>query len=230
MLAYEIDSVAFISCVFTNNHIVRFPAASASSTYNSTAAGSLSLFAQRRPGNFLVLSSRFFNNYAEIDELVLDYAQGGAISIRALGNYTQVCIEQTVFDSNRAENDGGAIAVTMGNGTFNAALVISNSTFYNNSCAHPLCSGGAISIAVKEKSLYNVIEIISTSFTSNNASTGGAVAVSTADNVEGSDNDTLMIINCTFSGNTAYYDGTALGAYSLVLVDEISLSIQVQNW
>eukprot|EP00731_Ephydatia_muelleri_P037367 Em0452g2a len=100
----------------------------------------------------------------------------------------------------------------MGNGTFNAALVISNSTFYNNSCAHPLCSGGAISIAVKEKSLYNVIEIISTSFTSNNASTGGAVAVSTADNRQHS----LLRRHCA-------------RGYSLVLVDEISLSIQVQN-
>lgn len=227
VLTYEIDSVAFISCVFSNNRIVGFAPASASSSYNSTAAGSLSLFAQRRSTNLLVLGSRFFNNHAGI---MLDYAPGGAISVRALGNCTKLCIERTVFDSNSAADDGGAVAIAVGNGTFNTAVIINNSTFTNNSCAHELCSGGAVNIDVKDTSLYNVIEIIGTRFTSNSASTGGAVSVSTADNVDGSDNDTLMIANCTFSANTAYYDGTALGVYSLVLVDEISLSVQIQNW
>ena len=226
MIAYETGLVVFISCSFYNNHYYGSATPIAYIFDNTTAAAVVSLFAQRQSVVALVLDSKFFNNSRGDSEL----AQGGGINARALGNNNQLCIEGTEFDRNSAYFDGGAIAIVVGNGTSNTAVVINNSIFRNNSCMGELCSGGAVDIDIKDSTLYNRVEITGSSFITNRASTGGAVSISTTDNIAGYQNDTVVLCNCTFIGNRAYYDGTALGIYSLVRVDEISLSVQVQDW
>ena len=125
---------------------------------------------------------------------------GGAMGIESAGTVT--IGDNTKFESNSTEADGGAIAIwtDASNGaTTGTTLTLGRTDFTNNTAAN---RGGAIANLNNDKpedktDFYNTVNIASGStFTGNSAKTGGAIY-----------NLGTMNIAATFTGNTANTGG-----------------------
>lgn len=103
------------------------------------------------------------------------------------------------FLKNSALNDGGAVAVGTG-----CEMDLSSSTFKENSCLSKLCFGGVIwSIGASIKFLNGC------NFMDNNASSGGALAVSTSD-LTFLGGRTKFENNTAISGSAVYFHWSSL--------------------
>ena len=202
---------------------------------NRTSAGGISFYSNLGPVEMLISNVTFRNNSARPDiDISLPraseaYGHGGAITVRLLrSNNGKICIENSTFEENFAEAFGGAVAIAAGVASGNRIL-IRNSVFKNNSCTIPRCAAGAVGIDIFSNTSANEILITETSFVGNKAQTGGAISLSTSVGQEGM-TDALFLRNCTFEENVAFYEGTALGLFSLSHADQIGAPIEVMNW
>lgn len=82
-------------------------------------------------------------------------------------------------------------------------------------------------------SQFNTIEILKSTFIGNSANASGAISLSTSVSAEISDeglSDKLVLRKCRFIKNEAFFEGTALGAYSLTHTDQIGIPLEIHDW
>ena len=161
------------------------------------------------------------------------YGHGEAISIRLLNSTNStVCIRDSVFLRNVAEAHAGAMAVTVAGSSTDNKIAVLRSVFRRNMCQIENCMGGAVGIYFFSGTLLNTILFADCNFTNNKARSSGAMVLSTsvsAEQVEG-ESDILRLTNCQFRNNRAFYEGTALGVFSLTHTNLIGIPVELDNW
>ncbi len=187
---------------------------------------------------FLVISqSTFYDNIARHDSLGLlqrdsqGFGHGGGLTLRLVNSSRSlICIDNSTFDGNRAQVNGGAIAASMAQLSSNNQFVVSNSTFVNNTSSG---TGGAIGYDLLDTTTFNLVSFENCNFSANIADTGGAVALATSSgavtNFEGKSNS-LRLTNCLFEMNTAQFEGSAVAVLSLSHVDQVGIPTDVSDW
>ena len=123
------------------------------------------------------------------------------------------------------------VLLLAGNASGNNFLV-SECLFKDNYCTVPKCTGGGLGLDLLAGSQFNTLEVIATNFTGNMAEASGAISLSTsvsAEVSEGGTTDKLTIKRCWFTNNQAFFEGTALGAYSLTHADQIGIPLEIHD-
>ena len=145
-----------------------------------------------------------------------------------------MCIKSCHFEDNYAEAQAGAVGLTVGGPSMSNNIELLNCTFINNSCTLDKCTGGAIGIDFFADTAFNDILIKGSEFFKNNArdGMGGAISLSTTVNVVTEDgvSDALLLEGCLFTENQAFYDGTAVGVFSLTHTDQVGLPVNITDW
>ena len=185
----------------------------------------------------LIEDCRFLYNYVILESIEtfkpplfqLD-ANGGAAFIRLTKlNGSSVVFRNTVFDTNSAQIDGGAVYLTISSGASNNSIVFDGCIFRNNSVAET--SGGAISVVLYNSTLQNKILVQDCVFEDNSAVGGGAIGVVVYDigNSQLSP-EFVSIKNSVFKKNRAIKEGSAVGIFSFLRGESTPFEIQFQNW
>ena len=203
-----------------------------------TTAGGFTYYSQNRSVEIVINDCRFINNSANVNDasssrpvLLKPNGHGGAVLIRlAQVTGAKIHITNSFFEGNRAEVDGGAIYFSLSENFAANSIFISNSSFLRNRVFES--AGGAISWNTFSFSFNNSLILEDCKFIENIGSIGGAVGISLYDT---SINnfllpDNIEFIRCMFHGNMARNEGTAVGLYSLVHVDESGFPVDFINW
>lgn len=163
--------------------------------------------------------------------LLKSNGHGGAVLVR-LANVqnSTVIIEDCWFQNNLAEVDGGAVFISLSEEVSSNLIVFRNNSFVNNTVE--TASGGAISINSFNITFNNTVTIEDCEFINNTGNAGGAVSVALYDsNLESTTyQDAVNIIQCNFINNSAFNEGTAVGLFSLVHVDQVGFPVSFENW
>ena len=252
MLIYNTPTVVIDSCTFANNQPESLsPKITHDTCYfssgqdiffvdNRTTSGGISFYMQDMPTTFLLINCSFINNTARPDKDVslvrrsVSYGHGGAVNIRLLHSYnSQLCILNSTFINNSAQAHGGGVVLSLAGNASNNNFLVSNSVFEDNYCTVKKCTGGGLGLDLLAESQFNTLEIIDSNFTGNEADASGAVSLSTSVSAEVGDGgltDKLVIKRCLFTKNKAFFEGTALGAYSLTHADQIGITLEIHDW
>ena len=203
-----------------------------------TVSGGITFFSQGVNVEITIDRCRFLNNVANQNDqnntrpvLLKVNGHGGAVLIRlAEVQNSRITISDCVFGNNHAQVDGGAVYLSLSENAENNVAVVTNSTFFGNEVEQ--ASGGAISINSFNFTSNNTIAISNCSFTGNRASAGGAVSVVLYDtNINSTQSpDGVEFSHCQFVGNMAVNEGTAVGLFSLVHVDQIGFPVSFHDW
>ena len=188
---------------------------------------------------FLLVNCTFVNNSARPDNDVSlvrrseSYGHGGAVNIRLLHSSNgQLCILNSTFSGNSAEAHGGGVVLSLAGNASNNNFLVSDCLFKDNFCTVAKCTGGGVGLDLLAGSQFNTLKIVDTNFTGNRANASGAISLSTsvsAEVSEGKITDKLIIERCLFRNNQAFFEGTALGAYSLTHADQIGIPLEVHD-
>lgn len=206
---------------------------------NRTTSGAISFYIEDHATNFLIVNSTFFNNSARPDgdvsipRLSSTYGHGGAVNIRLLKSVnSSVCIDGCTFEENYADAHAGALAISLAGLSSENNFFILNSVFDKNYCRVDKGTGGAVGIDFFSSTRVNTILFSRTNFTQNRANSSGAISLSTFVSAQYEDgiSDNLRLDECLFEGNEAFFEGTALGAFSLTNANQIGVPIEVWNW
>ena len=198
--------------------------------------GALTFFSLNRTGAHLTVDEcHFQDNVANRNEnntrpvLLRENGHGGAVLIRLAGvSYSNVVIQNSRFLHNVAQVDGAGVYLSLSSSATNNTIEFSHLEFHNNTVKE--AGGGGISLNSFEVSVSNQIIISDSVFTNNNASAGGAVSLVLYQGDHEDEQDNLTFRNCTFRNNTAENDGTAVGLFSLLHVDEIGFPVSFEDW
>lgn len=192
------------------------------------------------PTNLLVENCTFVNNTARNDSDVVlvrsskRNGQGGALNVRLLNSSdSTVCIRRSLFQRNSAEAHAGALAVTMAGSAQRNRFIVSDTVFEDNRCLIDMCTGGAVGITFLPTSKFNTLLFLNSNFTSNEAESSGAIVLSTSVGAERNDeglSDILRLKNCRFIRNRAFFEGTALGVFSITHTNEIGIPVDITDW
>ena len=207
---------------------------------NRTTSGGFSFFIEDKQLSFLITNCTFRNNSARPDVYVSlprnsdGYGHGGAANIRLVNSSdSRVCILESVFEDNFAQAHSGGLAIALAGESSQNRFAVVNTTFNNNWCQVVKCTAGAVGIDFYTDTLNNQVLLLNINFINNTADTGGAVSLTTAvsakQNSEG-ESDKLVLTECMFESNKAFFEGTALGAFSLTHGDQIGVPVEVVNW
>lgn len=156
---------------------------------------------------------------------------GGAVLIRLANVQNSTFrIENCSFENNSAEVDGGAVFVSISQEVSSNQFMLTNNTFTNNRVE--TASGGAVSINSFNITFDNTITIENCSFINNTGNAGGAVSVALYDSNLNSTTfpDTVNFVRCAFINNSAFNEGTAVGLFSLVHVDQVGFPVGFESW
>ena len=156
---------------------------------------------------------------------------GGAILIRIANVQNSTFrIEDCIFENNSAEVDGGAVFISISRDVSYNQIMLRNNTFMNNRVE--TASGGAVSINSFNITFNNTITIEDCNFTNNTGNAGGAVSVALYDSNLNSTTfpDAVNFVRCMFINNSAFNEGTAVGLFSLVHVDQVGFPVGFENW
>ena len=198
--------------------------------------GALTFFSRSRTTASLTIQDCVFegNHGSSINDegspvLLRESGHGGGVLVQ-ISNVTDslILIEDSTFSGNTADVDGGGVYVALSDGVNGNRIIFRKMTFLNNSASE--ASGGAISFNSFQISYNNTIEIVDSRFESNNASAGGAVSFVLYQSDPDLPPDNLVFRNCVFVENTAENDGTAVGLFSLLHVDEFGFPVWFQDW
>ena len=252
VLIYDTPVVLFRSVLFTDNHPSELPPSITHDTCyfsggqdvffldNRTSSGGISFYVEDWPTRFLIQDCVFLNNSARPDPDVSlprrsgSYGHGGALNIRLLNSSgSSVCIENSVFEFNYAEAHAGALAIAVAGESSLNAFYVRNATFERNRCVIDNCTGGAVGIDLFAGTSFNKFEFTDSRFTRNKAQVSGAISlatlVSATPNADGI-SDILILLRCSFERNEAFFEGTALGAYSLTHTNQIGIPVNITDW
>ena len=163
--------------------------------------------------------------------LLKSNGHGGAVLIRFVNvQNSTVMIENCSFENNFAEVDGGAVFISLSENVSSSLIVFRNNSFINNTVE--TASGGAISLNSFSITFNNTINIEDCDFISNSGNAGGAVSVALYDSNLNSTAfpDAVNFMRCNFTSNSAVNEGTAVGLFSLVHVDQVGFPVNFENW
>ena len=208
---------------------------------NRTSSGGISYYMDKYPANLLISQCTFYENSARLDSnpesksrTTVVYGFGGALNLRLVSaNNSRICINSSSFESNTAGGGGGAIASALAHFATGNRIMVKNSTFVNNRCNVSKCTGGAFGVDMLLGTLYNEFVLVDSNFTANEAESGGAVILATSVGSDTSPDgraDSLILDNCTFERNRAFYEGTAVAMFSFAHLDQIGFPINVTDW
>ena len=202
---------------------------------HSNPGGAVSVYSNTSL-NLVIENCTFSNNKANdraIDDrrpplLQLD-GHGGAVFIRLNGtNGSSVHFRNSTFKWNIARIQGGAIYVSASNQAANSNFVVEDCTFTNNSAETK--AGGALAIMLFRATLNNTLMINGSTFRGNSAVAGGAVAVIQYDIHSTEYPDVVVFEDCLFELNTAEWEGSAVGLFSLVHSELEPFPARFTNW
>ena len=252
VLVYNTPTIVLDGCTFSNNHPQELSSEIVHDICyfsggediffvdNRTTSGGVSFYIKDQPTTFLVLNCKFVNNSArpDLDVSLVRYSKayghGGALNVRLLhSSNSKVCIVNTSFIANYAQAHGGGVVLSLAGNASNNHFVVSKSLFERNFCTVDQCTGGGVGLDLLAGSQFNLMEINDTMFRGNKATASGAISLSTsvsAEVSEGGVSDILVLTNCSFIENEAFYEGTALGAYSLTHTDQIGIPLDIHDW
>lgn len=203
-----------------------------------TTSGGVTIFTRDRSADVTILDCLFTSNAANRNPinntrpvLLKSNGHGGAMFIRLIeSSGSQVTIAGCTFEDNSAEVDGGAIYLSLSQYSNDNVLSFRNNAFLRNKVE--IASGGAISISSFNFTYNNTIYIEDSRFEFNNGSAGGAFSMALYDSFINSTRfpDRIVFRNCSFLSNSASNEGTAVGLFSLVHVDQVGFPVHFQDW
>lgn len=201
-------------------------------------SGGLTYIAGSQRINVLIDNCTFIGNRASRNEpndsrpvLLKPNGHGGAMLVRLSGTYnSSFVIRQSRFIQNSAEVDGGAIYLTYSDEATNNVVDIEDSLFEGNSVTE--AAGGGVSINSFNFTLGNEMILRHCMFRDNTGSAGGAVSIALYDSNSNSteEPDGVLFSDCMFENNSAPNEGTAVGLFSLVHVDQVGFLVSFINW
>ena len=204
-----------------------------------TTSGAFTFYSRGvEDANIMIENCTFYNNSAGRNNpnntrpvLLKAKGHGGAVLIR-LANIQQaaISISNSRFENNFAEIDGGAVYLSFSENFSSSSVSISGSHFVSNTVLES--SGGAVSLNSYSGSFNNSFSFQDCEFDQNQANSGGAIGVALYDTSENGIDlpDSASIENCIFNGNVAHKEGTAVGLFALVRVDESGFPVSFTNW
>lgn len=208
---------------------------------NRTTSGGVSLYKDDRvPLKLLIENCSFVSNSARNDTQVTlvrrseRNGHGGAVNLRLLDSFNgTVCIRNTTFLDNLAEAHAGALAISIGGSAASNKFIVSRSVFEDNRCLIDKCTGGAVGIGFFSGTRFNTLTFQDCNFTGNQARSSGAMVLFTSASAEYSPDgvsDGVTLRNCQFVRNKAFFEGTALGAFSISNTNLIGLPVDIHDW
>ncbi len=236
--------VRLINCTFTENinEVAVDPDTEntmLTDTYDDiTTSGCVTMFSRGQPMDVTIRDCVFISNNASRNPanntrpvLLKSSGHGGALFIRLVNSVgSRIEISDCRFAHNFAEVDGGGVYLSLSELSRDNEVVFSNNLFQWNGVE--IASGGAISINSFNFTYNNSILIKHTMFVSNSGSAGGAFSMALYDSFINSTRlpDSITFWNCTFLNNSAVNEGTAVGLFSLVHVDQVGFPVQFIDW
>ena len=240
VLAYNVKKVEVTACQFCDNHNL-YPADINDGTnpfVGTKSSAGLSLFSTTTKTNILIKDCSFHNNTAsqnhedDMSQLLFKpHGRGSAILIRMIGTFnSSIHISKCTFNNNHAEVEGAAIYISLSRNASSNQILIRGNLFTKNKSI--LGAGGGIGLNSYQFSSSNRIYIENNVFAENTADSGGAVSFVLYDSNEISilQPDLLHFHNCSFKDNTAVHEGTAVGLFSLVHVDNVGFPVHFTDW
>ena len=207
--------------------------------FNSrTTSGGFTYFGRNQNVNILIENCTFTNNTAGLNDannsrpvLLKANGHGGAMLIRlAQVEDAIITIADSKFINNLAEVDGGGVYFSLSEDFSSSTITLLNNQFLNNMVRES--SGGGVSLNLFRFSFNNSFVIHNCTFESNGANAGGAFSIALYDT--GTESipypDSASFENCLFKSNWASNEGTAVGLFALVHVDEVGFPVNFTNW
>ena len=203
-----------------------------------TTSGGLTFFSHGVNVELTIDSCVFVNNTAEVAPRELEEpgiltsdGHGGAMLIRLSRlNNSRIKIINSVFDGNKAGVDGGGIFFSLYDNFSSSEILIKNNTFKNNVAIDS--TGGAISYNIYSLTFNNSMMVEDCTFINNSGNGGGAVSVSlyASSSTNPELQDRVAFLNCKFEENLAKDEGTAVGLFALVGVEEFGFPVSFVDW
>lgn len=239
-----VPTVALIRTDFLFNHNQVPPPQDDENTtisrlFNSiTTAGGFTYFSRNGSVSITIDQCRFVGNKANVNnpsdtrpDLFKANGHGGAVLIRLAGIANGVInITNSLFHSNEAEIDGGGVYFSLSDNFSSNSVYLYNNTFINNTVLKS--SGGAISWTILSYSFDNSLVVENCEFINNSGNAGGAVALS----LYGTSLDSFLLPDsalfndCLFYNNIGRIEGTAVGLFALVHVEEFGFPVEFTDW
>lgn len=228
--------------ILNNNSVVAEPDVAETNIQDLYSAvstsGGFTFFSQGQDVEIFIHNSHFISNSANRNDpnnsrpvLLKENGHGGAVLIRLSNtDNSKITISDCTFTNNSAQVDGGAIYIYLSEDTSSSSFVLRNNTFTGNGVEE--ASGGAVSVNSFSFTFNNSILVEDCSFTENRGSAGGAFSVALYDSNLDSTRypDVLSFTRCAFIRNAAENEGTAVGLFSLVHVDQIGFPVSFTDW
>ncbi len=202
----------------------------------ASSAGGVSLSLEQDITNVLFLRNTFSGNRARPNFAsspapmrLQPLGRGGAISLRIINSIgTNLCIKDSTFTNNTAEVSGGAITYSVAGFATDSSLTVDGCTFDSNTCELDQCIGGAMAFQTGHLNIdgaTNYIFFLNSVLRNNRA--GAAAGFSGF-----SDQSSQMyhFENCTFEGNMAESDSTAVSILSLGITTARGSTFNCTNW
>ncbi len=202
----------------------------------TTTSGGLTFFTRDQPTDIIIQNSRFLYNNASKNPpnntrpiLLKASGHGGGVLIRLVGtNSSSVVISDCVFEGNFAEVDGGAVYFSLSEYSNGNRIIFRNNSFSRNTVS--IASGGGISVNSFNFTYNNNISVDRCNFTDNTADSGGAFSMALYNSNSSREADSLTFSSCRFLENSAMNEGTAVGLFSLVHVDQVGFEVFFEDW
>lgn len=203
-----------------------------------TTAGGFTYFSRNVSVDIEIFNCTFSNNSAGPNDvnntrpvLLKANGHGGGLLIRlAQIKAATITIADCTFSDNEAEVDGGAVYFSLSEGFSSSHIILRNNTFRNNQAG--VSSGGAVSLNLFRNTFNNSFAVKDCLFEGNHANAGGGFGIALYDT--GNDSitypDLALFDNCKFTSNRASNEGTAVGLFALVHVDEVGFPVDFTNW
>ena len=199
-------------------------------------SGGYEVRADRASDEVLVLRSRFIGNTAvpdfsdsTIPASIRPFGRGGAMTIGMFGAVgCHVCIKDTVVRGNRARLAAGGVSLYVANRATGNSMTIVNSLVEDNLCESEECFGGGVYFTSDGRvndATTNSMFVYDTVFVNNSAGTGGGFL-----GVLYSSESSYVFSNCSFVGNKARFDGSALVALSMASIARGGNQLYCFNW
>lgn len=201
-------------------------------------SGGITIFLSNQITNILIDNCTFEYNRASINPpndtrpvLLKQNGHGGAVLIRFNStNNSTVDILNSKFQNNSAEVDGGGIYISYSDRADSNTFYFSNLTFDSNTVEE--AAGGAVSVNSFGLTFNNQFILEDCHFNRNRGSAGGGFSMALYDsNLESTERpDGIQFRRCNFISNSAVNEGTAVGLFSLVHVDQVGFPVNFSDW
>lgn len=205
-----------------------------------STSGGFTYYSQNGSVSIIIDQCKFISNRGNLNRasntrplLLKANGHGGAVVIRlsSISNGT-INITNSLFDDNEAEVDGGGIHFALSDQFSSNSVHLYNNSFVDNRALQS--SGGAISWLMVSSLIAsdNSWVVEDCNFDNNTGSAGGAVSLS----LLGTSLESFLLpdrvefIHCLFYNNEAMIEGTAVGLYALLHVEEFGFPVEFTDW